>query len=58
MKNRYKEIAFLLLSSFLLTTSCKKYLDVNKDPNNPSQVSAANRLVGAITTSNGAALFR
>ncbi len=58
MKNRYKEITILILSSFLLTTSCKKYLDVNKDPNNPSQVTAANRLVGAITTSNGAALWR
>ena len=58
MKNRYKEISILVLGIFFLSTSCKKYLNVNKDPNNPSQVSAANRLVGAITTSNGAALFR
>lgn len=58
MKNRYKIIAALVSCALILGTSCRKYLDVNKDPNNPSQVSAANRLVGAITTSNGAALWR
>ena len=58
MKRRYKEIIILVLGIFFLATSCKKYLDVNKDPNNPSKVSAANRLVGAITTSNGAAMWR
>ncbi|HEV2833344.1 MAG TPA: hypothetical protein VGW31_15300, partial [Hanamia sp.] len=58
MKRRYKEIMMLVLGIFFLATSCKKYLDVNKDPNNPSKVSAANRLVGAITTSNGAAMWR
>eukprot|EP01133_Synstelium_polycarpum_P004663 gene4663-5448_t len=44
--------------SLLSVSSCKKFLDVNNDPNNPTKVSAANRLVGAITTSNGAALWR
>ena len=59
MKTIYKGIATASLGSLiLLTSSCKKYLDVNKDPNNPTKVSAANRLVGAITTANGAALWR
>lgn len=58
MKNRYKIISLLVVGIIFLTSSCKKYLDVNKDPNNPSVVSAANRLVGAITTSNGAAMWR
>lgn len=58
MKNRYKAIASLALGAILFNTSCKKYIDVNKDPNNPTKISAANRLVGAITTSNGAALWR
>ncbi|MHA4808622.1 SusD/RagB family nutrient-binding outer membrane lipoprotein [Flavitalea flava] len=53
-----KGIAAILFSGLMLSVSCKKYLDVNKDPNNPSVVSAANRLVGAITTSNGAAMWR
>lgn len=58
MKNIYKGINYLVLGALLLTTSCEKYLDVNKDPNNPSKISAASRLVGAITTSNGSALWR
>lgn len=53
-----KGLAYLCLGILLLTGSCKKFLDVNVDPNNPTKVSAANRLVGAITTSNGAALWR
>lgn len=53
-----KGIACLVLGVFLLSSSCKKFLEVNVDPNNPTKVSAANRLVGAITTSNGAALWR
>ncbi|KAI9550490.1 hypothetical protein GHT06_003667 [Daphnia sinensis] len=32
--------------------------DVNKDPNNPTKISAASRLIGAITTSNGSAMWR
>lgn len=39
-------------------SACKKYLDVNDDPNNPSKVEAANRIVGAITTSSGASQWR
>jgi hypothetical protein len=58
MKIRYKKITYIFLSVLLLSTSCKKYLDVNKDPNNPSKISAASRLVGAITTSNGSAMWR
>ncbi|SDM43225.1 Starch-binding associating with outer membrane [Daejeonella rubra] len=58
MKIRYKKITYIFFSVLLLSTSCKKYLDVNKDPNNPSKISAASRLVGAITTSNGSAMWR
>lgn len=53
-----KGIAYTVMAVLLLTVSCKKFLDVNTDPNNPTKVPAANRLVGAITTSNGAALWR
>jgi hypothetical protein len=58
MKNKYNILVCLILGMTLFTTSCKKYIDVNKDPNNPTKITAANRLVGAITTSNGAALWR
>lgn len=59
MKALYiKVISVLSLAALTLVTSCKKYLDVNTDPNNPTSVSAANRLVGAITTTNGAAMWR
>ncbi|MNK05657.1 Starch-binding associating with outer membrane [compost metagenome] len=59
MNTIYKKgLAFLVLGVLLLNSSCKKFLDVNVDPTNPTKVSAANRLVGAITTSNGAALWR
>ncbi|GAB3985240.1 hypothetical protein GCM10028807_00050 [Spirosoma daeguense] len=58
MKKIVSSIYFLSLGMALLTTSCKDYLDVNKDPNLPTQVPAANRLVGAITTTNGAAMWR
>jgi hypothetical protein len=59
MKTLYiKGLSFLVLGVLLSFSSCKKFLDVNVDPNNPTKVSAANRLVGAITTSNGAAMWR
>lgn len=48
----------LLLAAALIVSSCDKYLDVNVDPNNPTKVPAASRIAGAITTSNGAALWR
>ncbi|WP_025765115.1 SusD/RagB family nutrient-binding outer membrane lipoprotein [Dyadobacter tibetensis] len=47
-----------LLGVLLFSVSCSDYLDVNSDPNNPSQVPAHSRLVGAITTANGAAQWR
>lgn len=58
MKKINNKISCLVLGTVLLTASCKKYLDVNKDPNNPTKIAAASRLVGAITTSSGAALWR
>ncbi len=42
----------------LSLTSCKDYLDINDNPNNPAAVSAANRIAGAITTTNGASMWR
>lgn len=48
----------LVVIVVLLQASCKNYLDVNDDPNNPTKVSAANRIAGAISTSNGAAQWR
>lgn len=42
----------------ILTTSCSDFLDINADPNNPTKVSAASRIAGAISTSNGAAQWR
>ena len=39
MKNIIKYTTVLLLSGVLLFTSCKEYLDVNTDPNNPTEVS-------------------
>ncbi|MBB5637590.1 hypothetical protein HDF26_000444 [Pedobacter cryoconitis] len=53
-----KFLSVLSITALTITTSCKKYLDVNTDPNNPTSVSAANRLVGAITTTNGASMWR
>ncbi|WP_128548027.1 SusD/RagB family nutrient-binding outer membrane lipoprotein [Larkinella soli] len=58
MKNIRYTIRLSLLATVLFATSCQEYLDVNKDPNNPTQVPAASRLVGAITTTNGAAMWR
>lgn len=59
MNTIYKTgIACFIFCAIFSISSCKKFLDVNVDPNNPTKVSAANRLVGAITTSNGAALWR
>ncbi|SFE08072.1 SusD/RagB family nutrient-binding outer membrane lipoprotein [Spirosoma endophyticum] len=58
MNTYVSKLYFLFLGTALLTSSCKEYLDVNKDPNLPTQVPAASRLVGTITTTNGAAMFR
>src|SRR5687768_3503647 len=59
MNTIYKKgLVCLVLVAAIIAPSCKKFLDVNTDPNNPTKVTAANRLVGAITTSNGAAMWR
>lgn len=39
MKNIIKYTTVLLLTGVLLFTSCTEYLDVNTDPNNPTEVS-------------------
>jgi len=54
-----KHIKLILIVAFsVIISACEKYLDINDDPNNPTKVSAANRIAGAITTSNGAAQWR
>ncbi|MET3114308.1 hypothetical protein AAKU52_002042 [Pedobacter sp. CG_S7] len=59
MKTLYiKAISVLSIAALTVNTSCKKYMDINTDPNNPTEVTAANRLVGAITTTNGASMWR
>lgn len=57
MKTKHIKLA-LVVACAVIISSCEKYLDINDDPNNPTKVSAANRIAGAITTSNGAAQWR
>ena len=50
---------YALLAVFVLTlSSCDDFLDVNRDPNNPQFIPLENRLVGAITMTNGASMWR
>ncbi|WP_129716223.1 SusD/RagB family nutrient-binding outer membrane lipoprotein [Pedobacter sp. SYP-B3415] len=58
MKTIHNKIAGLAVAALISAAGCKNYLDVNQDPNNPTKIAAANRLVGAITTTNGAAMWR
>lgn len=58
MKLKEIMIRSSLAAILLSASSCKKFLDVNKDPNNPTAMPAHNRLVGAITTTNGASMWR
>jgi hypothetical protein len=60
MKQSINRIIYYLTIAGVVTSfaSCKKFLDVNKDPNNPTSVPAHSRLVGAITTTNGASMWR
>ncbi|GAA4788236.1 SusD/RagB family nutrient-binding outer membrane lipoprotein [Olivibacter ginsenosidimutans] len=57
MKISYIQYGIIIILVSALT-ACKKYLDVNIDPENPTKVPAASRIIGAITTSNGAAQWR
>lgn len=58
MKRSYHTFCLVLFAALIFGSSCKKYLAVNQDPNNPTQVPVDTRLVGAITTTNGAAMWR
>ncbi|WP_425421299.1 SusD/RagB family nutrient-binding outer membrane lipoprotein [Phaeodactylibacter xiamenensis] len=42
----------------LLLSSCQEFLDINADPNNPQEIPLESRLIGAITMTNGAAMWR
>lgn len=56
MRTIYK--LFLGLALSFTATSCEEFLDVNADPNNPSYIPVENRIIGAITMSNGASQWR
>ncbi|MDO6392113.1 SusD/RagB family nutrient-binding outer membrane lipoprotein [Pontibacter sp. BT731] len=58
MKITYSKIKLFLVATLLFSTSCESYLDINEDPNLPTIVPAHTRLVGAITTTNGASMWR
>ena len=49
-------IVFFALA--FLGSACQDFLDVNADPNNPQAIPLESRLVGAITMSNGASMWR
>ncbi|WP_374164991.1 SusD/RagB family nutrient-binding outer membrane lipoprotein [Arcticibacter sp. MXS-1] len=51
----YRICGLVMVMSLL---ACNSYLDVNVDPDNPTKVPAASRIVGAITLTNGAAMWR
>lgn len=57
MKAKYLKLIFMTVLVAVMS-SCSDYLDVNVDPNNPTIVSAAARIAGAISTSSGAAQWR
>lgn len=48
MKNRHRYSAFLLVISLLLVSSCRDFLDINEDPNNPREVAETQLLAGII----------
>jgi len=53
-----KHLAYILVFISLLISSCDSFLDVNADPNNPQYIPVEGRLVGAITMTNGASMWR
>lgn len=55
---KYAFLYSLLGVGLLAASSCKKFLDVNTDPNNPTTMPAHNRLIGAITTTSGSSMWR
>lgn len=58
MKNKHLKIGSILLLVLFLGSACEDFLSVNDNPNLPSQVPPENRILGAIRTSNGAAMWR
>ena len=54
-----KRISIMFLVAVaLLAGACQDFLDVNADPNNPQNIPLESRLIGAITMSNGASMWR
>lgn len=48
MKNNFRHYTYLLIVSLLLFSSCKEFLDINEDPNNPVDVAEPQLLAGVI----------
>jgi hypothetical protein len=57
MKIMKKYILIALFAGSLLNTSCKKYLDINNDPNRPTEA-PINGLLAATTQNTGLNIFR
>ena len=54
-----KRLSIVVLTAFgLLLSACQDFLDINADPNNPQEIPIESRLIGAITMTNGAAMWR
>jgi len=51
-----KYILIALFAGSLLNTSCKKYLDINNDPNRPTEA-PINGLLAATTQNTGLNIF-
>lgn len=49
---------FLLIVMGLTASSCQDFLDINDDPNNPQSIPLESRIIGAITMTNGASMWR
>lgn len=58
MKFKKLYMAVGIMAMTLVSTSCEDFLDVNQDPNNPSSIPVENRIIGAITMTNGASMWR
>ncbi|MFO8029213.1 MAG: SusD/RagB family nutrient-binding outer membrane lipoprotein [Cyclonatronaceae bacterium] len=58
MKINFLKISSMLLAVLLMAGACDDFLSVNENPNLPSEVPPENRILGAIRTTNGAAMWR
>lgn len=47
-----------LVTGLLIASGCSDFLDINDDPNNPQSIPLESRLIGSITMTNGASMWR